>query len=179
MSNDTIFYMQLASVVVFVIALFGIYRLLVDQKDSIIQLLKERLANNEAKVKDLESQTPDALATALSSRIEIALKEVARLKADGDKHSEEVQGKETELRALRQRLRALSALIADSDLVCNKCGAPLNQRSYYPLYGHIGGREVEAEGEYKEYECGLAIQDGQQVSPCKRLRAPKSAGDPQ
>jgi len=168
MSNDTIFFTQLASIVVFVIALFAIYRLLVEQKDSVIQLLKERLADKEAKVKELESQTPDALATALSSRIQIALEEIARLKGDGDKHSEEIQGKETELRALRQRLSALSALIVDSDLVCKKCGAPLSQRSYYPIYGHIGGREVEAEGEYTEYECGLTIRDGQEVSPCKR-----------
>jgi hypothetical protein len=167
MSNDTIFYTQVASIVVFVLALFGIYRLLVDQKDSVIQLLKERVADKDVKIQELESQTPDALASALSSRIEITLKEVSRLKADGDKHKEEIETKEGELHALKQRLNGLSALIFDSDLVCKKCGAPLSQRSFYPIHGYVGGREVEAEGEYTEYECGLAIQDGKEVSPCK------------
>ena len=168
MTNDILFYTQLASIVVFLLALFAVYRSLVEQKDSVIQLLKERLADKDAKLEELESQTPDALADALSSRIEIILKEVARLKADGDKHREEFEGKETELRALRQRLNGLSALIEDSDLVCKKCGAPLNQRSFYPIYGHVGGREIEAEGEYVVYECGRAIRYGEEVSPCTR-----------
>lgn len=168
MTNDTIFFTQVASIVVYLLAVFGVYRLIVEQKDSVIQLLKERLADKDATIKELEAQTSDALATTLSSRIEITLKEIARLKADGDKHEEEIETKESELRALRQRLNALSALIADSDLVCKNCGSPLNQRSIFPIYGHVGGREVEAEGEYTEYECGLAIRDGEEVSPCKR-----------
>jgi len=49
MSNELIFYTQLASVAVFVPALFGIYRLLVEQKDSVIQVLKERLLDKDAK----------------------------------------------------------------------------------------------------------------------------------
>lgn len=167
MSNDTIFYTQIASIVVFMLALVGIYRLLVDQKDSVIQLLKERIADKDAKIQELESQTPDTIAGALSSRIEIALKEVVRLKADGDKHKEEIETKEAELRALKQRLDGLSALILDADLVCKKCGAPLNRRSSYPIHGYVGGREVDAEGEYLEYECGRAIRDGEEVSPCK------------
>lgn len=168
MSNETIFYTQITSIAVFVLALFGIYRTLVDQKDSVIQLLKERLADKDLKIQELESQTPDALASALSSRIEITLNEVTRLKADGDIHKKEIEIKEDELKALKHRLNGLSALILDTDLVCKKCGAPLNQRSFYPIHGYIEGHEVEAEGEYKDYECGLAIRDGEEISPCKR-----------
>lgn len=124
MGIDTIFYTQIASIVVFVLA--------------------------------------------LSSRIEIILAEVGRLKTDGDKHIEEIEKKEGGLHALKQRLNSLSALILDSDLVCKKCGAPLNQRAFYPIHGYVVGREVEADGEYTEYECGLALQDGVEVSPCKR-----------
>lgn len=168
MSNDAIFYTQIVSIAVFVLALFGLYRLLVEQKDSVIQLLKERIADKEAKIQELELQTPDALATALSSRIEVTLAEVGRLKADGDKHKEEIEAREGELHALRKRLNSLSELIADSDLVCRKCGAPLSQRGFYPIHGYVGGREIEVEGEYIEYECGLAIRDGVEASPCKR-----------
>ena len=68
MTNDIIFYTQVGAIIVYLGALFGIYRLLVEQKDSVIQLLKERLTDKDAKIQELESQTPDALATALSSR---------------------------------------------------------------------------------------------------------------
>lgn len=168
MTNDIIFYTQVGAIIVYLGALFGIYRLVVEQKDSVIQLLKERLTDKDAKIQELQSQTPDALATALSSRIEITLKELARLKADGDKHQEEIGTKIEELRSLKGRLNSLSALIQDSDLVCKKCGAPLSLRSFHPFHGHVGGREVEVDVEYTEYECGLAMRDGEEVSPCKR-----------
>ncbi len=167
MSNDVIFYVQLASVVIFVIALFGVYRLVVQQKDSVIQLLKERLREKDGKIEGLESRTPDALATALSSRIRVAIDEIDRLKADGDKHKEEIRMKEEQLQLVRERLDNLSALIAETDLICKKCGAPLSERSFYPISGYVGGREVEAQGEYVEYQCGLALREGIEVSPCR------------
>lgn len=167
MSNDVIFFTQIASIVVFVLALFGIYRLLVAQKDGVIELLREQLKAKEDKVKELETQTPDVLVGSLSERIEISVKEIERLKEDGDKHKEEIEKKESELHSVQGRLSELVALIQETDLVCPKCGAPLSRREFYPIYGHVGGREVEAEGEYTEYECGLALKDGDEVSQCK------------
>lgn len=167
MSNDVIFFTQIVSIIVFILALFGIYRSLVAQKDGVIELLREQLKAQEKKVKDLESQTPDALASALSERIEISVKEIERLKRDGAKHKEEIEKKEAELHSVRGRLSELVELIQETDLVCPKCGAPLSRREFYPIYGYVGGREVEADGEYAEYECGLALKDGEEVSPCK------------
>lgn len=167
MSNDTIFYTQIASVIGFLLALFAIYRSLVAQKDSVIELLKERIADKDGEIRKLGSQTPDALVEALSSRVEGTLKEITRLREDGDKYREEIAVKERELETLRVKLTGLSNLIRESDLVCRKCGAPLIQRQLYPIYGVVGGREVEAEGEYMEYDCGLALKDGSEVSPCK------------
>lgn len=167
MSNEIIFGTQIASIVVFLGALFGIYRALVAQKDAVIQLLNERIKGQEQKIQELESQTPDALATALSSRIETALKEIERLKVDGGKHQEEITGKEEELHGLKDRLNELSALIRDSDLVCHQCGSPVVQRVCYPIYGQVGGREVEADEEYIEYECGLSVRGSETISPCK------------
>lgn len=168
MSNETISGMQIAAVLGFVGGLFILYRVLVAQKDAVIQLLNERIKDQGQKIQELESQSPDALATALSSRVEIALKEIERLKADGGKHQEEITKKEEELHGLKDRLNELSSLIRDSDLVCHYCGSPLVQRACYPIYGHVGGREVEADEEYIEYECGLSVRGGEEVSPCKR-----------
>lgn len=167
MSNDTIFYTQIASAVAFLLTLFGIYRLLVGQKDSVIELLRERIADKDAEIHKLQSQTPDALVETLSSRVEGTLKEITRLREDGDRYKDEIAAREQELEALRVKLRDLSNLLRESDLVCRLCGAPLIQRQFYPIYGVVGGREVEAEGEYVEYDCGLALKDGSEVSPCK------------
>ena len=82
MSNNVIFFTQLASIVVFILALFGIYRSLVFQKDGVIELLREQLRQQEIKIKELQSQSPDILAKTLSERIEIAVQEIERLKVD-------------------------------------------------------------------------------------------------
>lgn len=167
MSNDIIFFTQLASIVIFVLALFGIYKSLVSQKDGVIELLRERLKQQENNIKELQAQSPDILAKTLSERIEITVKEMERLKADGGKHKKEIIETEAELEELTKQRDALAELITDTDLVCPHCNAPLSQRAYYPIYGHVGGREVEADEEISEYECGLVIRGGQEDSPCK------------
>jgi hypothetical protein len=167
MSNNVIFFTQIASIIVFVMALFGIYRSLVSQKDGVIELLREQLSQQEIKIKDLQAQSPDVLAKTLAERIEIAVKEIERLKQDGDKHKEEIEERVAELHKSQEQLSALAELITDTDLVCPHCNAPLSQRAYYPIHGYVNGREVESGAEYSEYECGLAVRDGEEVSPCK------------
>jgi hypothetical protein len=93
MNNEIIFYTQITSLVVFVLALFGIYRLIVEQKDSIIQFLNERIKAQEQKLLELESQTPNSLASARSSRIEMALAEIECLSKDRSKHKDEIEKK--------------------------------------------------------------------------------------
>ncbi|WP_345868569.1 hypothetical protein [Shewanella algae] len=170
MSNDVIFYTQISTVVIFILALFGIYRSLVSNKDSVIELLKERIVFLSERIEALESQTPDALAEALSNRVERQLSEISRLKEDGEQHQEEISLKEAEINEARDRLSALSDLIKDSDLVCPECGAPLTRREFYTISGYSGGREVEADVEYVEYDCGLAINHNGETNPCKNRK---------
>lgn len=167
MTNDTIFYTQIVSIVVFILALIGVYRSLVSQKDGVIELLREQIRQQDNKIQELEAQSPDVLAKTLSERIEIAVKEIERLKLDGGKHKNEIEEKEKELNKSKEQLSALAELIADTDLVCPHCNAPLSQRAYYPVFGYFNGREVEADAEYSEYECGLIIRDGVEESSCK------------
>lgn len=121
MSNNAIFFTQIASVVVFVFALFGIYRSLVSQKDGVIDLLREQLKHKENQVKELYAQSPDVLAKTLSERIDIATKEIERLRSDGDKHKEEIEKKQEELATSKEQLGTLGSLIEDTDLVCPHC----------------------------------------------------------
>ncbi len=97
MSNEIIFFTQIASIIVFILALFGIYRSLVSQKDGVIELLREQLNQQAIKMKELAAKSPDVLAKTLAERIEIAVSEIERLKLDGDKHQQEISKKEIEL----------------------------------------------------------------------------------
>ncbi|WP_122669530.1 MULTISPECIES: hypothetical protein [Pseudomonas syringae group] len=171
MPNEVIFYTQIVSILGFIAALFGIYRLLVQQKDGVIQLLKERLVDKDEQITALKAQTPDALASALNDRIKVTQDEIGRLKADGDMHRKEIDLKEEELRGIQDKLSALSELIRESDLVCPECGAPLVRRHAYTIHGGPDG-ESEAELEYVEYQCGLAIDGlGIEKSRCRHSLA--------
>ncbi len=60
MSNEVIFWTQISSIVAFVLSVFGLYRLLVDQKDATIQLLKETVSTLKDQLAEARSSTPDA-----------------------------------------------------------------------------------------------------------------------
>lgn len=61
-TTETIFWTQIASIVGFVVALFALYRLLVDQKDATIQLQKENIAFLKDQLAEAKLQSPDVLA---------------------------------------------------------------------------------------------------------------------
>jgi len=166
MTTDTIFYTQITSIIVFLLALFSIYRLLVENKDSVIQVLKERIQDRDDKIISLESQTPNALTNALSLRIKIAIDEVERLKADKNIQMDEVKLKQNELGVLKERLNFLSALIQEAGLICEKCGATRTHHDFVPIYSNSGDREIEAEIEYTQYACGRLLQDGEEKETC-------------
>jgi hypothetical protein len=169
MTNEIIFYTQLSSIVIFIIALFTIYRLLVEQKDGVIQLLKERLVDKDEQIAALKAQTPDALASALNDRIKVTQDEIGRLKTDGDMHRKEIESKEEELQGIQDKLSSLSDLIRESDLVCPECGEPLMRRHAYTIYGGPDG-DSEADVEFVEYQCGLSIDGmGVETSRCGNL----------
>jgi hypothetical protein len=172
MSNEVIFGTQIVTIVGFVIALFVLYKVLVEQKDAMISLLKERISDKDAKLKELQSQTPDELAKSLATRVELALEEIQRLRADGNTRTEQIAEKEAELQELSERLQSLSTLIKYSDLVCPTCGAPLVRRGSHTIHGWVGGSEAEADIEYREYECGYAVDDNRgDLSHCPDAKA--------
>lgn len=167
MTNEVIFYTQIGSVLTFVVVVFSVYRLLVEQKDAVIQLLKQRMDDQAERIRLLEKQTPDALADSLSERVERQLAEIERLRLDGTLNKEEILRKEGEIRDVQIKMTSLATLIKDSDFLCPKCRAPLVQRSTYTIHGYLGGDEVDADVEYLEYECGLSIDHNGEASPCK------------
>ena len=165
MTIETIFITQIASIIAFVAMLFVLYRLLVSQKDAVIELLKERLAAESSKVLELKTQAPDTLVSTLDSRIQIMNKELDRLKHDGTTTTEVVTRKEQELSSVREQLLKLSELFQDSDLVCPDCSSALAHRAFQNISSPDG--ESDADIEYRVYECGAEYCDSQQTTPCK------------
>lgn len=171
MTNEVIFYTQIASIIGFVMALFVLYRMLVSQKDGTIELLKEKNQYLADQLSEAKSSSPDVLAENLAKRIKLLIEEIERLNKDRDKNENLIEQKENALHAVQKKLSELHEQIKRTeevmrDFVCPYCGAPMQTREYYPIYGHIEDREVEGESEYVTYECGLAIQDGQEIEPC-------------
>lgn len=172
MTNDVIFWTQIASIVVFVFSVFGLYRLLVDQKDATIQLLKETVSVLKDKLSEAQNSTPDVLAQSLSGRVRLLECELERLSQDKNANQELVHNKEEELRAVRQKAEELTKQVSLArelltDFLCPHCGAALSAREYQSESVEYMGRDVDVDHEYSEYECGYSVIDGNPHSPCK------------
>lgn len=167
MTTEVIFYTQVVSITGFIITLFVLYRVLVQQKDAVIQLLKERLVDKDEQIAALKAQTPDVLVSILNDRIKVTQDEIGRLKDDGGIHQKEINLKEDELRGIQDKLTALSDLVRESDLMCPKCGDPLAGRESHTIYGGADG-EQEADILITTYQCGFSIaDDGKELSRCQ------------
>lgn len=168
MTIELLFYTQIVSLVGYIVAAFYLYRLLVEQKDAVIQLVQQRNQLLEKRISELESLSPDVLAESLSKRVAIAIGEIDALRRDGEAHGEELSKKEQELDQLKGQLGHLNELLRDYSLVCPKCGAPLSRSGSHTISGYVGGREVEADIDYFEYVCGYSVSDdrSEPVSPC-------------
>jgi hypothetical protein len=171
-SNDVIFWTQIASIVGFVFSVFGLYRLLVDQKDATIQLLKESVATLKDQLAEARNSTPDVLARSLSERVKLLEIELERFSKDKDANQELVHRKEEELRATRQKAEELTKQVSLArelltDFFCPHCGSALTAREFHSESVEYQGRELDVDHEYSEFECGYSVLDGKPHSPCK------------
>jgi len=161
MSNDTIFYTQIVSIISFIIALFTLYRVLVKQKDSTIELLKEK---NEFLSKQLDlaqNNTPDKLAKKLSERISIFQEELLRLSEDQTKNEKVISEKQDALEGLEGQLNEIKDMA--SEYFCPHCKSPIVNREYYSECHEYG----DIEHEFISFECGFSMADDQITGECK------------
>ncbi len=171
-TTETIFWTQIASIIGFVVALFVLYRLLVDQKDATIQLQKENIAFLKDQLADAKLQSPDVLAQSLAGRVKYFEEELKRLGQDKTATEEQVAAKEAELNQARGEAEALTKKILHArellhDFLCPHCGAPLVERAYHSEMLEYQGREIDVDHDWSSFECGLEIVDGLERHPCK------------
>jgi len=69
MNNEWIFVTQIISLITYVGTAFGLYMLLVKQKNSTIELLKEKSDFLKMQVDKLKEESPDILADRLAKRV--------------------------------------------------------------------------------------------------------------
>ncbi len=172
MTNEVLFFTQIASIVAFIAALFVLYRLLVSQKDATIGLLKEKNEFLSVRLAEAKECSPDVLVENLSKRVKITSEEIERLNNDRDANQQLIEEKESELHILQSQLTQLETQVASAqdilkDFLCPHCGAPMETKEQ--VYGYVGGREIDADAECVTYECGLTIKDGREERPCENL----------
>ncbi|SRR6266404_3475703 len=171
-SNEIIFWTQVGSIIAFIVALFVLYRLLVDQKDATIQLQKENISYLKDQLGDAKAQSPDLLAQSLTNRVNLLEGELSRLEQDKTATQDQISAKEAELTATRTKAEALTRQVLHArtllkDFLCPKCGAPLAEKAYHYESVEYQGREVDVDHEYMVFECGYEVVDGEVRSLCK------------
>jgi len=170
-SNDVIFLTQVASILGFVVALFVLYRLLIDNKDATIQLQKENIAYLKDQVAETKAQTPDVLAQSLAGRVKVFEEELRRLTADKSSTEEQVQQTKDDLRRARTEAEQLTRKVAQAsemlrEFQCPRCGAVLSSRTYHSETVEYKGREIDVEHMISVFECGLMIVDDEERGQC-------------
>lgn len=176
MSNNAIFITQVASIVTFVVALFVLYRLLVQTKEATIELLKERITALEDDLASAREAGPDVLAERLGARVRLLSGELERLSVDEARNAGAIQGKESLLEATRSQLAELQEQMERaqelmSEYFCPDCGAPMSVREYHNETVEYQGHDVDVDHEYVQYDCGLTIVDGEIRRSCKQTES--------
>lgn len=175
MSNTAIFYIQMASLLTYIITLFGLYKLLVSSKDATIETLRERIEQLKEKLELGKNTSPDVLAEMLSSRIKIYEDEIRKLSKDQQANQEAIKTKQAELADTRKELKILETQMEEAkgildEFLCPYCKAPMTIHDYASELVEYKGRELDVEHEIIIYDCGLEIQDGKETRLCRKMR---------
>lgn len=107
MSNDLIFYTQIGSIALFIVALFVLYRLLVDQKEATIQLLKEKNEWLQKQLDVAKESSPDVVMKTLNHRIKILTDEIERLSKDKVVNEDLIKEKSEQLEKTAEAQRVM------------------------------------------------------------------------
>ena len=168
MINEVIFYTQIGSITAYIGALFGIYKILVKQKDATIENLK---TNNEflrEQNQILKESSSDILLERLKKRLELSSEELKNLSTqDNEKQillTEKEEKLKNALNAVEEYdigLKRIKELL--KEYLCPYCNAPQIRKEYHEEYY----RDESIEHEYIEYECGLRMEDNKIVNVCR------------
>lgn len=175
MSNDVLFWTQIGSIVGFIVALFILYRLLAEQKDATIQLLRETINTLKDQLAEARRVTPDVLAQTLAARTKLLETELGRVTNDHSSSQEQVRAAEDALRLAREKAEELAKQVKTAyelleEYSCPTCGTPLVVREHHSEQVEYQGREYDVDHEYVAYECGYSERDGKPEGECRNAK---------
>jgi hypothetical protein len=101
MSNEVLFYTQLASIIAYVGSLFYLYQVLVRGKEATIQLLQEKNDWLQKELDIAKESLPDVVIQRLNERIKIITDEMERLSKDKVANEELIRQKDREKNELQ------------------------------------------------------------------------------
>jgi len=110
---ETVFYLQVGSILAFLILVFALYRLLVSSKDATIETLKQQVSFLEGKVKAASDAAPDVLILRQEKRVTLLTKEL-------EAAENERRPLLTELEELRQKLSIAESGVSSQLLAANE-----------------------------------------------------------
>ncbi len=113
MSNEIIFITQIGSILGFIVSLFVLYRLLVNQKDATIELLKEKIALLEKQVESLKESSPDVLLDSMGKRINHLTNEITRLSEDREANKEVLLSIQNKVKAMKDEFNSEMDMIEE------------------------------------------------------------------
>ena len=172
-TTEVFFWTQIVSIIGFIGVVFYLYRLLVEQKESTIQLQRENIAYLKDQLADARAQSPDVLAQSLRNRVSQFEEELKRLEQDKTSTQEQVVAKVSELKKARLEAEELTKRVVHARgllkdfVVCPCCGALPAEKTYDSESGEYQGREIDVDHECLAFECGYSVADGQIRGLCR------------
>jgi len=114
--------------------------------------------------------TADDLLRVVTQRAHTAIDEIRRLEKQGDRAADELARKQGELSELRDSVSSAWQMLRETDLICPTCDSPVASRHSFTRTMSIGNRDIDADFEYIQYECGFTTRDDlvESVTPCPR-----------
>jgi rubrerythrin len=171
MTIETVFWTQIGSILGVIGVLYGLFRLLVEQKDATIQTQRENIALLKEQLAAAKTQSPDSVAQNLATRIRRLEEELTRLNQDKSATAEQVKAKASALNQARLQAEEMNRKLGYAreflkDFSCPYCGASLVQRANELESADDQGGEFGMGHVHATYECGYEIVNGEIRGQC-------------
>lgn len=164
MNTEVILYGQAATFILFIVAIFILYRLLVQNKESTIQLLEKRIEDLNDK---MSTNGADILSSNLEKRISVLSNEIKRLNEDENINTVLIKEKEQELISEREMYERLQLILMHAAALsisyfCPECGKPTIEYAEAKAYF----KNEENDTFLITYNCGYSEINGEKNSKC-------------
>jgi hypothetical protein len=152
MSNETLLYTQIGSVLTYLLLLFVLYRLLVSSKEATIETLRQQIQFLEAKEKALSDVSPDILLQRFERRVSLLEKELEAAEKEKEPLNAELEDLKRKLakpesdeqrKALEDQLIAVSQHVALLNMERQQLGQRIQEiETPYLRFLHHANGEV-------------------------------------